>query len=363
MRRGLTIEPINELSVADQKVASCAFSEWRMLPIFEERVNQLRGLVDALVHWTLKDYFIPHMIQHQKSASFVPDRMAEILTNLYDDNVSSFTQSVRDEVDRLEWVVDNAEPDREQSKITAKRQSTKAMHSWSEIQERCEMLSKQRSEIKQQSDLAIRPLAKQINAANTEIRALRTAARPVQVSVEAIELQIQNGRRFINELSKAQASEVQQIKQTLVTTNWRARSRGFARSLRNGYALMKRRNEKDLAAICEIRRLLGDTNPNVHTNARWLVLHAIDSAKERSCLSGIRDQLQLPESSTVSSESLANDLSKMVKARVEEKERDLRRRIEESRRREEDLRRRLGSPWSNRRGETPNKPGIESGPS
>jgi hypothetical protein len=311
------------------------------MSIFEERGERLRALIDLFIHWTSRDYFIPHMLRHHMSASFVPNRMEEIFTGLYADNVEAFTQYVQSERKTIKQFIADTEPTVDHLRTRTQRSSTRALDLRSELQEQREILVKQRNEIRELSNCRVKSLAKQINAVNIEITKLRTVLRQIHVSVEAAELQIQNGRQFISEVHKTQIAAVQNLRHSLTEKNWRTHFRAYVRFMKSDCIRMKRENEIQSAALCEVRRLFGEKRANEDADDRLMVLRAVNDAKECNELQRICDELELPQSSVLSSESLADAVSTMVKAHIDRKEFDLRKKLEEYRGKERELRSQL----------------------
>jgi hypothetical protein len=240
------------------------------------------------------------------SATFVPNRMEEIFTSLYEDNVMTFTQYVQTELTKIQQFVDQTEPTVNHLKATGKRSSTQAIDLRSHLQEECEILAKQCNEIKELSNCRVKSLAKQINAANTEITKLQTSISQIHVSVEAVELQIQSGRQFINEIHKTQISDLQNLRRDLPTKSWRTHFRASARSMRSDFKRIKHENEIQTEPLSEIRRMLGEKQSNEGGDDRLTVLRAVNNAKECTELQRISDELELPQASVLSSELIAN---------------------------------------------------------
>jgi hypothetical protein len=168
------------------------------------------------------------------------------------------------------------------------------------------------------SNTEVKSLETQINAVNQEIKECRSAIQQIMLTAEAIELQIQNAIRLINEVHKVEMVKFQRIRKLPGGKNSRAFVRGSAKAIRSEYARVRGQNEERSEGIWEVRRMLEGGDRKEGCDLRWLVGQAIESAKKSSSLSNISDALDLPRSSALSSESLAKTISGIVNSRVEE---------------------------------------------
>jgi hypothetical protein len=140
--------------------------------IFQDRGERLRGLVDKLIHWTSKDYFIPYMLRHQKSADFVPGRMTEIFIDLYENEVTGFKEFVQNEIVKLEEELANLDPAVQQARVAGKQSLNRAHFFKSEMQLNYESLLAERNQIKELSNVTTKSILQQIHTTNTEIAEL-----------------------------------------------------------------------------------------------------------------------------------------------------------------------------------------------
>jgi hypothetical protein len=289
-----------------------------MLPIFEDRAERLRGLVDKLLHWTSKDYFIPSMLRHQKSANYVPGRIAEIFNDLYENEVSEFKESVQNGITQLEEGLAELDPLIKQYRMSGKRSLSRTQFFKSEMQQNYETLLAERNEIKQSSNATAKSILQQIQVINTEITELRNAIRKISIAVQAAEIQTQGSRSFINEIRKTQTFELQQAKRALTGKDWKSHLSTFVQSMRSNYSDLRIRNETQSDAITQIERMLGRGDVNETFPPRYLVDQAIQLATDPTRLDKIAIALNIPMGPEFASESLADKICALILFRIEQ---------------------------------------------
>lgn len=283
--------------------------------VFKGREEHLKHLTDDFIQFIEDDVFIPQMLQHSKSSVFVPERMSEVLSDLYELEFRQFESyvtkelvSTKKEVDKLRIQLDN------------ERIDAKSKHNVKDLE--ISMITQDIEDLKKRKAISDDTYKKGLVESRDEIRKLdeslvaarRTFAK-ITNNIQRIELQVQSGRNYINELRKVQQLEIQKAKRTLLDEIYRTfknkRSPKSESSVSSQIEAVQKENKEMQLAMMLIANKF---NPDYKTipDPRKMVLKAINSVHEESSAS-FASELSLTDSDTlISMKTLRKSLMDLV---------------------------------------------------
>lgn len=71
------------------------------MDVFKERCTHLINMINTLITEVENDYFIPQMLNHTKSAEFIPERMTELFQELLDEEHQQFSEEMSSSIQEL----------------------------------------------------------------------------------------------------------------------------------------------------------------------------------------------------------------------------------------------------------------------
>jgi hypothetical protein len=307
-----------------------------MRTLLDERRGHLKLLIDDVVNTAASDYFIPQMVQHAKSASLVPERICEIFWDFYESELSDFERHIQTETSKAESALCLLHAERPTPSQTS--------HVSPESTERQEELARLTKAVVQKKNLVehkLSVLSRKICQSDQEMSRFREGVRKISISLQSAEITVQNGRTFINEIRKSQQFEVRQMKRSLSRKNWEKEIHNLKGKIRAECGRLAIANTKHAEALSELRRMLGDGNSDKIWQPEALVNGAVQAAKSQSTFAPVVVALGISETSMLPNEAIGQEIAEKVNETIEASERELKVKLDESRRRQKDLQRQL----------------------
>lgn len=252
------------------------------MSIFVSREKHLIEAIDAFIRDANEDYFIPHMIKHTVSATFIPDRLSELITDFLTEERENFHKIAKSKYKKEQVKHDRANVMLDSSKYELKARCNQAIISNDDLKQQIQYIQKQISDKQDPNINTIGIYRSQINVIGAEIKTLRKSIINIRQSIGKMKTKVVTEDERIKNLVQNEKKELKTSKRNLKHIVHKAfpESQMFQKkkisteeiNQMNEYQSLKHHNENLAKSLQNIFGLLDCfTEPQTQTETKLIV--------------------------------------------------------------------------------------------
>jgi chromosome segregation ATPase len=281
------------------------------MSFWDQRRKRLRQLICDVCATVQEDYFIPQMLQHQKSAAFVEERIEELFMELYKDEVHEFEGLATTAVDQVTQELNQLKLQTGTMVRDGARRSNRVGTANTEIETQYTKLLAKASELAQSHQSSVTRMRQRLRTMDQEIGSLKGDIHQLQTGLQQAEAQIQSGRRFIEQITTLQKRAISSARQSAMRTV----SQDWSDPHPTHTTTAPKRRQLQKSDPGRIIALLKIANEELSENPIEIVRTAVVNARRGTELDTLAESLGLPPSRRPLSARIVNFVNDKVSAR------------------------------------------------
>ena len=185
------------------------------MDVFKQREQHLKDMIDALISDIENDYFIPQMLNHQKSADFIPERIEELFVDHIEHEFEQFQDYVECSIDSVMTETKTSSLLLDQDKFSLNRSMNLLKLQNDHIKMDVDVNNSRLSTVKQQGKKSIDEINQKTKDIENYITLILKNSAKLRISIQKFEAQCLSERNLFEEYIKAQKFELNQAFENL----------------------------------------------------------------------------------------------------------------------------------------------------